>query len=149
MQDVCVVVPLTSWQGGPLRNFVPARPRCIPPASDSDQGRSPSQSHAERIPVQSVARRLRSPLQAIDPFRKTTGLSRPLEPTRWTWRRASPPTPNHAQTAARLTTNQGSLRAPTDSPMTISSRPGREHFTAALALEPSLRPRGVSAPVEP
>lgn len=38
VQDVCVVVPLTSWQGGPLQTFSLARPRCIPPVSGSDQG---------------------------------------------------------------------------------------------------------------
>lgn len=83
---------------------------------------NPSQSR-ERIPVQSVARRLRSPLQTIDPFRRTMGLSCPLESTRWTWRRASPPTPNHAQTAARLTTNRWSVPASPDTPMRTSSRP--------------------------
>ena len=37
-------------------------------------------------------------------------------------------------------------RPPTN---TASRRPGREHFIAALALEPSLRPWGVPAPVDP
>ena len=32
---------------------------------------------------------------------------------------------------------------------TISSRPGREHFIAALSLEPSHRPRSLRPPLEP
>ena len=67
----------------------------------------------------------------------------PPEPTRRAWRRASPPAPNHARTSGRPITNQGSVPAPTDTPMTISWR--RLHrdqegsFRATLSLEPSNR----------
>ena len=36
------------------------------------------------------------------------------------------------ETAGRSITNQGSVPAPTDTPMTISWRPGREHFVLPL-----------------
>ena len=54
------------------------------------------------------------------------GLSRRPEPTRRTWRYTSPPAPNQAQSTARLNPDHGSVPAPTDTPITISWRPGRE-----------------------
>ena len=110
--------------------------------------------------------RLRSPCTHRS-FQEDHGAIAPLGTTRSAWRRASPPAPNHARTSGRPITNQGSVPAPTDTPMTTSwrptfrsldarhvmettsSRPGRKHFIAALALEPSHRPRSLRAPLEP
>ena len=57
--------------------------RCAPPLHPSGPwlflGIEPHPEPAERIPVQSVAGDFALPAP-IDPFRKTMGLSRPLEP---------------------------------------------------------------------
>lgn len=97
-----VVLPHTSWQGGPLRNFVPARPRCIPPAHGSDQGIKP------------VLRAIRTCGRSI---------------TTMSWR----PTLRSLDERHFMET--------------ISSRPGREHFIAALSLEPSHRAKRLSRPL--
>ena len=103
---------------------------------------------------------------ALSGYRTHFRASRPYRRsiTRRAWRRASPPAPNHAQTSGRSISNQGSVPAPTDTPMTISWRrfhreqralqplcnpDQEERFRAALALEPSHRPRGVPAPWNP
>lgn len=63
----------------------------------------------------------------------------PLKSTRRTWRSASPSAPNHARTAGRSITNQGSLRAPTDTPMRISSRPLHGDQPSADWMPPTCR----------
>ncbi len=55
-----------------------ARPRCIPPASGSSRALNPFQSQ-DRIADQPLAGDFALPAP-IDPFRKTMGLSCPLEP---------------------------------------------------------------------
>lgn len=155
-RKLCFVVQ-NSLARGPA-----ARPRCIPPASGSFRALNPFQSHRS-YRRSSTRGRLRSPCTHRS-FQDDHGAIAPLGTSRRAWRSASPPAPNHAQTAARSITNQGSVPAPTDTPMTISwrptfrsldarhvmettsSRPGREHFIAALALEPSHRPWSVSPP---
>lgn len=65
----------------------------------------------------------------------------PPEPTRRTWRRASPPAPNHAQTAGRSITNQRSIlrfpRHPHDHFM--ETRKGAFHCCPYLGTIPSSR----------
>lgn len=118
-----------------------ARPRCIPPTSGSFRALNPFQSH--RSYRRSTTRgRLRSPCTHRS-FQEDHGAIAPLGTTRKAWRLASPPAPNHARTSGRPITNQGSVPAPPDTPMTISWR--RFHrdqegsFRATLSLEPSHR----------
>ena len=99
--------------------------RCALPLHPSGPGSfwALNPSRAIRTFRRSITRgRLRSPCTHRS-FQEDQGLSRPLKPTRRTWRRASPPAPNHAQTTGRSISNQGSLRAPTDTPMRTSSKP--------------------------
>ena len=140
-----------------VQNYLGKGTRCAFPLHPSRRGpvRGLTPSRAIRTYRRSITRgRLRSPCTHRS-FQEEQGLSRPLKPTRRAWRSASPPAPNHARTSGRPITNQGSVPAPTDTPMTtswrptfpsldarhvmetISSRPGRKHFLAALALEPS------------
>ena len=114
-RKLCFVVQ-NSLARGPA-----ARPRCIPPASGSSWALNPIQSH--RSYRRSTTRgRLRSPCTHRS-FQEDHGAIAPLGTTRRAWRRASPPAPNHAQTFGRPITNQGSVPAPTDTPMRTSSRP--------------------------
>lgn len=73
VQDVCVVLPPTSWQGGPLQSFRLARPRCIPPACGSDQGIEPIPEPRRTYPRSISRGRLRSPCT-----HRAKGLSHPL-----------------------------------------------------------------------
>lgn len=133
---MCVVVQ------HPLGKGAAAHPRCIPQPWLL-QGIEPIAEPAERIAVPSLAGDFALPAP-ID----QGAYRRPCNPTRRTWRYASPPAPHHAQPAARLTGNQGSVPAAPDTPMTISWRPGREP-RAALALDPSHRPGSLRAPWTP
>ena len=144
----CVLYYNTILARGPA-----ARPRCIPPASGSFRALNPFQSHKDRIADQSLAGEFALPAP-IDPFRMTMELSRPLEPLA-----ALGDVPLHLH---RTMHERLAVRPPPfheDQPFAdwmramswrrASSRPGRKHFIAALALEPSLRPWGVPAPVDP
>ena len=101
----------------------------------------------------------------IDPFRKTKGF-RALGTTSRAWRYASPPAPNHARNGWPSDHQSGERsccpRYPHDHIMETNlpqigcapchrddfhPRPGREHFIAALTLEPSHRPRTPAVPV--
>jgi len=87
-----------------LARGLAARPRCIPQAVALPGHRT--HSRARRSYRRSITRRA--------------------------WRSASPPAPNHARTSGRPITNQGSVPAPPDTPMTISSRPTLRGLDAAI-----------------
>ncbi len=59
--------------------------------------------------------------------------------TRWTWRRASPPAPNHAQSFGRLTASQGSAPATPDTPMTKGEFHASLWIPSTISLKPTLR----------
>jgi hypothetical protein len=108
-QDVfCSTKP--SWQGG----------RCAPPVASPKlwlfQGIEPVSEPIDRIASQTLAGDFALPAP-ID-----QGAIAPPEPTRRPWRNASPPAPNHAQPAACLITNQGSVPATPNTPKTTSWR---------------------------
>ena len=103
MQDVCVVVPLTSWQGGPLQTFSLAHPRCIPPARGSDQGMKPIPRASKTFDRSITTMFMETNLRSLDE--------------------------RHVME-------------------TLSARPGREHFVAALTLEPSHLSKGILRPCE-
>lgn len=110
--------------------------RCAPPLHPPSlwlvSGYRTHHPARERFAAQPRARRLRSPCT-----HDQRGYRAPLKPTRRTWRRPSPPAPNHGQPDARLITDQGSVTATPDTPMTISWRrlhrdQVRKHVIAAL-----------------
>ena len=111
-RKMCVVVQHYLGKGDPLR-----APVASPPACGWSQGIKPVSQPAERFAAQPRARRLRSPCT-----HDQRGYRAPLKPTRRTWRRPSPPAPNHRQPADRLISDQGSVPAAPDTPMTTSWR---------------------------
>lgn len=140
----CSTTP--TWQGGRCA------PPLHPPGLGSFRGSTPCQSHPTVSPVdhsqgdfalpapidlraflppKPLTISWRPTLRGLDtastsPLDPIRGLPRHPEPTRRTRRHASPPAPHHAQAAARLTGNQGTVPAAPDTPMTISWRPGKE-----------------------
>lgn len=114
-----------------------ARPRCIPPAAGSSRALSPFQSQKTVSPV-NHSRETSLSLHPSILSGRSGAYRRPLNPTRRTWRYASPPAPHHAQPTGRLIPDQGSVPATPDAPMTISWRPGRE-LSRSSSLEPSHR----------
>ena len=87
-----------------------------PPGQWLFKGIEPNLEPADRITGQTLAGDFALPAP-ID-----QGAIAPPEPTHRTWRFASPPAPNHTQTAACLITNQGSVPATPDTPKTNSWR---------------------------
>lgn len=147
LQDVC-------GSTAHLGKGTAARPRCIPPANGTIQGIEPHIAPRDRIVGQSLARE-----PSALPCTPSTLSGRP-------WGYHAPW--NHSQglemclsTCAEPCTNgcpfdhqsgerSCSHRYPHDHFMeTTSSRLGRKHFIAALALEPSHRSWCVPAPVGP
>ena len=107
-----------------------ARSRCIPPAAGSSRALNPFQSQETVSPVKHSWETSALPTPSIK------GLSRPLKPL---------------APSGRCITNQGSVPATPDTPMTISWRRlhrdhGREHFIAALAFGTIPSPKGRSCP---
>ena len=137
-----------------VQNHLGKGARCAPPLHPPGRGsvRGLTPSRANRTYRRSITRgRLRSPCTHRS-FQEDQGLSRPLKPTRTVWplhhqsgeRSCSPDTP--MTTSWRPTFRSLDARHFME---TTSSRPGREHFIAILALEPSHRPRSLRAPWNP
>ncbi len=95
---------------------------CTPSRIGSSRASNPFQSQQTVSPVNHS----RETSLSLHP--SIRGLSCRPEPTRRTWRIASPPAPTHAQPNARLTSDQGSVPTSPDTPMTISSRPMKGAF---------------------
>ena len=110
-----------------LARWPAARPRCIPPAGGSFRALNPFQSQQTVSPV----KHSRETSLSLHP--SINGLSRPLKPL---------------APYGRCITNQGSVPATPNAPMTISWRPGREH-SRYPSLEPSHRPKSLRSPLEP
>lgn len=119
--------------------------RCAPPLHPPGRGSSRALNPFQSQQIVSPINHSRETSLSLHPsiLSGRSGAIAPHESTRRAWRRASPPAPNHARTSGRPITNQGSVPAPTDTPMTISwRRLHRDHegsFRATLSLEPSHR----------
>ncbi len=126
-QDVFCSTKLKILNKTILARWPAARPRCIPPAGGSFRALNPLQSQQTVSPV----KHSRETSLSLHPSIK--GLSRPLKPL---------------APCGRCITNQGSVPATPNTPMTISWRPGREH-SCYPSLEPSHRPKSLRAPWNP
>jgi len=130
-----------------LQHILARGPLRAPVASPSPwlfQGIEPVPEPADRIAGQSLAGDFALPAP-ID-----HGAIAPPEPTRRTWRYASPPAPHHARTSGRPITNQGSVPAAPDTPWPLHGDDFIEtmegSFRATLALDPTHR-AGAFAPL--
>lgn len=132
----------TSWQGSPLRAPVASLRLVALPGHSS-----PLQSQQTVSPV----KHSRETSLSLHPSIKGA-IAPPLNPTRRTWRRASPPAPNHARNVWPFDRQSGEHSAlprhPHDHFMETSKRAYRRY----PSLEPSQRPktlRGLWTPDQP